>query len=60
MAKDVRQLQSEVHYNLARCLEEEGSEVEARYHWSRFLELTPDSPWADEALSRLESSEGDH
>ena len=45
---------SEVHYNLARCLESTGNTVEARFHWSRFLELSPDSPWADEAIERLE------
>jgi tetratricopeptide (TPR) repeat protein len=46
---------SDVHYNLARLLDDLSREVESRYHWRRFLELAPDSPWADEARERLES-----
>jgi len=46
---------SEVHYNLARLLDDLGREVEARYHWKRFLELAPDSPWAQEAMERIEA-----
>jgi tetratricopeptide (TPR) repeat protein len=46
---------SDVHYNLARVLDEVGRDVEAKYHWSRFLELAPDSPWAAEAIERVDS-----
>ncbi len=45
---------SEVHYNLARLLDDLGRELEARRHWNRFLELAPDSPWAQEAIQRIE------
>lgn len=43
----------DVHYNLARSLDEQGLEDEATIHWHRFLDLSPDSPWADEARQRL-------
>lgn len=44
----------DVHYNLARILEELHRSVEAEHHWRRFLQLSPGSPWADEAHARLE------
>lgn len=44
----------DVHYNLARSLDEIGRSDEAEHHWRRFLQLSPDSPWADEARERLE------
>ena len=44
---------SEVHYHLAKTLDHLGRRVEAIHHWERFLELFPDSPWADEARLRL-------
>lgn len=44
---------SEVHYNLARTLDKLGREIEAEHHWAKFLELAPDSPWAEEAQERL-------
>ena len=46
---------SETHYNLARLLDDLGREVESRHHWNRFLELAPDSPWANEATERIEA-----
>jgi tetratricopeptide (TPR) repeat protein len=46
---------SDVHYNLAHVLDDVGRDVEARHHWSRFLELAPDSPWAAEAILRIEA-----
>ncbi len=46
---------SETHYNLARLLDDLGREVESRHHWTRFLELAPDSPWANEATERIEA-----
>jgi tetratricopeptide (TPR) repeat protein len=45
---------ADVHYHLARTLDELGRSSEAEQHWREFLELTPDSPWADEARLRLE------
>jgi tetratricopeptide (TPR) repeat protein len=48
---------SDVHYNLARLLDLQDRSVESLYHWKRFLSLTPQSPWADEATSRIEEIE---
>jgi len=42
-----------VHYHLARTLDDLGRQKEAGAHWRRFIELAPDSPWADEARERL-------
>lgn len=44
---------ADVHYNLARVLDDTGREVESKHHWQRFLQLSPDSPWAEEARSRI-------
>ncbi|HEY4759166.1 MAG TPA: tetratricopeptide repeat protein, partial [Thermoguttaceae bacterium] len=44
---------ADVHYHLARTLDECGQGDRAVEHWQRFLELAPDSPWADEASRRL-------
>ncbi len=41
------------HYFLARLLDKRGEAAEAERHWRAFLDLAPDSPWADEALQRL-------
>lgn len=41
------------HYHLARLLDKQGETTEAERHWRAFLELAPDSPWADEARQRL-------
>ena len=46
----------DVHFHLARLLDEIGSERKAWQHWARFLELTPNGPWADEARLRIETS----
>ncbi len=43
----------DVHYNLARTLDDLQREDEADPHWRRFLQLSPNSPWADEAQRRL-------
>jgi tetratricopeptide (TPR) repeat protein len=50
IAKDDRN--PDVHYHLARCLDEIG-DSSAPKHWLRFLQLSPQSPWADEAIERL-------
>jgi len=44
---------ADAHYHLARTFDELGQAGAAATHWSRFLELAPDSPWADEARERL-------
>lgn len=46
---------ADVHYNLARALDDTGREIESRHHWHRFLQLAPESPWAEEAISRIET-----
>jgi tetratricopeptide (TPR) repeat protein len=46
---------ADVHYHLARTLDALGRGEESPAHWRRFLELAPDSPWADEALARVEA-----
>lgn len=43
----------DVHYHLARCLDESGQEDQADRHWLRFIQLAPQSPWAEEAIERL-------
>ena len=44
---------ADVHYHLARTLDELDRRDEAAGHWQSFLDLAPDSPWADEARTRL-------
>ncbi len=44
---------ADVHYHLARTLEELDHACEARPHWQAFLDLAPDSPWADQARAQL-------
>ncbi len=43
----------DVHYHVARTLDEVQRVQEAEQHWQQFLRLAPDSPWADEAHQRL-------
>jgi tetratricopeptide (TPR) repeat protein len=43
----------DAHYHLARVLDDLSRPDQAARHWSRFLELAPESPWADEARLRL-------
>ena len=47
----------DVHFHLARLLDEIGSDRKAWQHWARFLELTPNGPWADEARLRIEAGQ---
>ncbi len=44
---------ADVHYHLARVLDETGHSSEALQHWQRFIDLAPESPWAEEAHDRL-------
>ncbi len=46
------------HYLLARLLDKRGATLEAERHWRAFLDLAPDSPWADEARQRLSPPTG--
>jgi tetratricopeptide (TPR) repeat protein len=43
----------DAHYHLAQTLDELGRPGDARTHWLRFLDLAPDSPWAEEAEHRV-------
>jgi tetratricopeptide (TPR) repeat protein len=44
----------DVHFHLARALDLAEKSAEAVVHWQIFLELSPHSPWADEARQRLQ------
>jgi len=44
----------DVHFHLARLLDDMGQADQANPHWETFLELAPKSPWAEEARDRLE------
>jgi tetratricopeptide (TPR) repeat protein len=48
----------DVHYHLARALDDLNRPDEAEGYWREFLQLSPGSPWADEALLRLGQQEG--
>lgn len=45
----------DVHYHLARTLDDLERRQEAEHHWREFLLLTPSSPWSDEARHRLDA-----
>lgn len=44
---------ADAHYHLARTLDQLGRSQQACTHWQAFLELAPESPWADYARTRL-------
>ena len=44
---------ADVHYHMARTLDDLKRHDQAMQHWSRFLQLAPSSPWAEEATERL-------
>ncbi len=46
---------ADAHYHLARLLEQQQRSDDASEHWEQFLELAPESPWADEARASLPS-----
>ena len=48
---------ADVHYHLARLLDHLGRCSEALIHWAHFRDLTPKSPWAEEAQDRLSTVE---
>src|SRR5690606_7858277 len=47
----------DVHYHVARLLDEQGQSDAAHEHWKHFLRLAPNSPWAEHARMRLEAIE---
>ncbi|TWU30106.1 MerR family transcriptional regulator [Bythopirellula polymerisocia] len=44
---------ADVHYHLAGVLDRIDESTTAEQHWRRFLELSPESPWAETARVRL-------
>ena len=44
---------ADVHYHLASALDRLHRTAEAEMHWQTFLSLTPESPWAETAKTRL-------
>jgi tetratricopeptide (TPR) repeat protein len=44
---------ADAHYHLARTLDQLGRREQAEAHWRAFLAQAPDSPWAEEARTRL-------
>lgn len=47
---------ADAHFHLARLLDDAADATAAERHWQRFLELAPESPWAEEAVQRLEAA----
>ena len=43
----------DVHFHLGRVLDDLGNSQDAEEHWRKFIELSPKSPWAEEARERL-------
>ena len=43
----------DVHFHLGRLYDERDEAEKAEFHWQRFLDLAPHSPWAEEARDRL-------
>lgn len=43
----------DVHFHLARLLDDQSRPTDAEIHWKAFLQLAPESPWASEARERL-------
>lgn len=48
----------DAHYHLARLLRDAGRPAKAAPHWRAFLELSPNSPWAEEAEGELARMDG--
>lgn len=44
---------ADAHFHLARLLDHMQQQHEASKHWRTFLDLAPESPWADEARDRV-------
>lgn len=44
---------ADAHYHLARTLDDLARHAEANRHWQVFLELAPESPWAEAARRRV-------
>ena len=51
---------ADVHFHLARLLDDLGLAEEASPHWRAFLKLAPDNPWAEQARKRLGPEAGEN
>lgn len=45
----------DVHFHLARLLDDLGESDTSEVHWTKFIQLAPQSPWSAEARQRLDS-----
>ncbi len=54
-ALEVRLDYADAHFNLASALERRGDAATARLHWTRYVELDPDSRWSEIARARTVS-----
>ena len=45
----------DAHYNLAISLEAIGDHATAIHHWQRYSQLAPNSPWAADAMQRVDT-----
>ncbi|QDV76137.1 tetratricopeptide repeat protein [Botrimarina mediterranea] len=52
-ALDQHEAYADAHFHLARICEKHGDHEAAAPHWRRFLEIAPESPWAEEARDGL-------
>lgn len=52
-ALDQHESFADAHFHLARIHQRQGDAVAAEPHWRRFLEIAPESPWAEEARGCL-------
>jgi len=50
---------ADAHYHLAHIFDELGIRDRAAKHWHSFLDIAPDSPWAQQARVRLDLSDDD-
>lgn len=51
---------ADVHFQLARALQVAGEDMQALKYWTRFTELAPTGPWADEARSQIQFLRSKH
>ena len=56
-ALEIRPDYADAHFNLASALERGGDGPAARRHWARYLELDPDSRWAEIAREWVSGEE---
>ncbi len=52
-ALDLHADYADVHFQLARCLQDTGKNMPALMHWKRFVQLQPNGPWAEDAQEQI-------